>query len=429
MSIILNFLIFHTPLFYLVQSLWRDEAFSFFMAKPEPIQIIINTANDFNPPLYYLLLHFWMIIANHSDEALRLLSLVFHILTAYTAFKFSQKIFSRRFAYFVLLFTLFNPMLVYYAFEMRMYSLYAFLTIASLYFIYFKNWKWYTLSAVMGLYTHSFFPLIIASYAIYYWTTNQLNKKNFILIFKPALFYLPWLPVIISQFFHSQNSWLFPVDLQLITSVLGNLFTNYEGTPGGLWKYTFLLSLLIIYFLCLTRNRFQKKSLIFLIPIFIPLALILGYSLIKQPLYVNRYLIFVTIFEIMGISLGVWSIKNKLTRSVWAAFWLMLVVFINLFLPRYLKKTDFKSTFLEINRISTKSDSVFAKTPIGFLESAYYYNFPDKTYIFNPGNIKIPNYIGTTLVFPNASKSSFPPPPSRTFLIQDDAGFEVVINN
>ncbi len=429
MPTILNFLIYHTPLFYLVQSLWRDEAFSFFMAKPSPVQIIINTANDFNPPLYYLLLHFWIIIAGHRDEALRLLSFVFHILTSYTAFKFSQKIFTRRFAYFVLLFTLFNPMLAYYAFEMRMYSLYAFLTVTSLYFLYFKNWKWYTLSAVMGLYTHSFFPLIIVSYTIYYWITKQLNKKNFFLIFKPVLFYLPWLPVIINQFFRSNNSWLFPVDLQLITSVLGNLFTNYEGTPGGLWKYTFFLSLLIFYFLYLAHKRFPKKSLIFLIPIFIPLALILSYSSIKQPLYVNRYLIFVTIFEIMGISLGVWSIKNKFTRSIWAALWLMLVVLINLYLPQYLKKTDFKSTFSEINRISTRSDSVFAKTPIGFLESAYYYNFPEKTYIYNPNNIKIPNYVGANLIFPNASKSFFPPPPSRAFLIQDDANFEVIINN
>lgn len=429
MPTILNFLLYHTPLFYLIQSLWRDEAFSFFMAKPDPIQIIINTANDFNPPLYYLLLHFWMVIAGHRDEALRLLSFAFHILTAYTSFKFSQKVFSRRFAYFVLLFTLFNPMLIYYAFEMRMYSLYALLTFASLYFLYFKNWKWYTLSVVLGLYTHSFFPLIIVSYAFYYWITKQLNKKKFLLILKPVLFYLPWLPIIVSQFFRSKNSWLFPVDLQLVKSVLGNLFTNYEGTPGGLWKYTFFLSLLIFYFFYLAFKRFQKKSLIFFIPIFIPLALILSYSSIKQPLYVNRYLIFVTIFEIMGISLGVWGIKNKLTRSVWAVLWLMLVIYINLYLPRYLKKTDFKATFSEINRISTRSDSVFANTPIGFLESAYYYNFPDKTYIFNPDNITIPNYVGATLVFPNASKTSFPPPPSRAFLIQDDASYGVIINN
>ncbi|MBI3955424.1 glycosyltransferase family 39 protein [Candidatus Gottesmanbacteria bacterium] len=399
------------------------------MAKPNPLQIIINTGNDFNPPLYYLLLHFWIIIAGHRDEALRLMSFVFHILTAYTAFKFSEKVFSRRFAYFVLCFTLFNPMLVYYAFELRMYSQYAFLSIASLYFIYFKNWKWYTISVVLGLYTHSFFPLIIASYTIFYWITKQLNKKNFILIFKPILFYLPWLPVIIIQFFRSYNSWLFPVDLQLVKSVLGNLFTNYEGTPGGLWKYTFFLSLFIFYFLYLGLKRFPKKSLIFLIPIFIPLALILSYSSIKQPLYVNRYLIFVTIFEIMGISLGIWSIKSKLTRSIYAVLWFMLVVYINLFLPQYLKKTDFKSTFFEVNRISTRSDSVFAKTPIGFLESAYYNKFPDKTFIFNPNNIKIPNYIGATLVFPNSSKSSLPPPPSRTFLINDDASYEVIINN
>ncbi len=423
----IDFIFYHTPIFYLIQSVWRDEAFSYFMAKPNLIQVIINTANDFNPPLYYLLLHIWMQLVGKSDELLRILSLIPHILTAYFAYKLATKLFSRSFAYFTALFTLLNPMLLYYAFEMRMYSFYALFTISSLYFFYTKSWRLYIATTVLGLYTHSFFPLIIVSFLTFLLLTKQFNRKNILAVLKPLLFYIPWIPIIINQFIRSKDSWMFPVDLQLATSVLGNLFTTYEGTPGDLWKYTSILSGIIIICFILGIKRNKKQSLLFLTPVFLPLTLILGFSILRRPIFVNRYLIFVTIFEIMGITLGIWSIRNKTVKSVFAALWLFFIILLNLTTPFYHKKTDFKTTFAEVNKIATPSDFVYTKTPIGFLESAYYFKDPERVFVYNPNNVTIPNYIGVNVVFPNVSKSTFPPPPYRTFLINDDASFEIIL--
>src|SRR3989338_2106033 len=221
MNALFNFLTFHTPLFYLIQSVWRDEAFSYFMAKPNLLKIIATTAQDFNPPLYYLLLHLWMYMAGHSDIGLRLLSFIF-------------------------LFYLLNPMLLYYAFEMRMYSLYAMFTTLALFYLISKNWKAYTVSAVLGLYSHTFFLLLPLSFAVYAYILKKA-RQEISLILRPLLFFIPWLPIVISQFIRSKESWLFPVDWQLINSVLGNLFTGYEGTPWFLWKYTFYFSMFIIF--------------------------------------------------------------------------------------------------------------------------------------------------------------------------------------
>lgn len=426
---LINLIFNHTPLFYLTQSIWRDEAFSYFMAKPSLFNIISNTANDFNPPLYYLLLHFWIYLVGHSDEGLRILSLFFHVATVFTAYFLARKMISQTFARFVALFTLFNPMLVYYAFEMRMYSLYAFLTVASLYFLYSRNWKWYLVFSVLGLYTHSFFPLIIFSYLVYFYVSKQYSRKLFLNLLRPFIFYLPWLFILLNQFLRSANSWLFPVDLQLVKSVLGNLFINYEGTPGGLWQITFILSLFILFFLFLAYQKKRKKSLLFILPIFTSLIPVLTFSILKRPIYVNRYLIFVSVFEVFGVAYGIWSFRSKLTRYFVASLWMAVIIFINLYLPAHNKKTDFKSTFAEINRIANKSDYTFAKTPIGFLESAYYFNHENQVYLYNPKNIKIPDYIGVTVVFPEISKSSFPSSPAKTFLVDDDASFAVVINN
>lgn len=424
----LDFILFRTPIFYLTQSLWRDEAFSYFMAKPNVIRIIINTVFDFNPPLYYLVLHFWILIFGRVDESLRLLSLIWHFGSIYIAYNFAKKLFSKRFAIFVAVFTMFNPMLVYYAFEMRMYSLYAFLAFAVLYFFYTRNWRWYTIFSILGLYTHSFFLLLTASLLAYLSLTRQFRKMFIFLTLKPFLYYLPWLLVLVYQFIHSKGSWLFPVDLQLIKSVLGNLFTSFEGTPGFFWGHTAILSGIILMFLFQAYNRNRKQALLFLIPIFFPLILILGYSILRRPLFVNRYLIFVTVAEIMGISLGIWHLKNNIFKVLSASAWLITVLIINMILVPYHKKTDFKSTFADINYRSGKEDFVYTKTPIAYLESAYYYKNPDKVFVYNPNNIKIPDYIGITVVFNQSSRTTLPPSPSKTYLIDDDANYQLIIN-
>lgn len=423
----IDFVLYHTPIYYLIQSIWRDEAFSYFMSKPNLLQIIINTAHDFNPPFYYLVLHFWISIFGKSDTALKILSLIPHLITVYIAYLFSKKLFNKKYAFCNAFFFLFNPMLIYYAFEIRMYSFYALFSLSSIFFFYSKNWKWYTIFTILGLYTHSFFPIIIVSLVIYLLLTKNFNKKNLFRVLFPIVFYLPWLPVLLIQFANSGNSWMFPVDIQLIKSVLGNLFINFEGTPGGGWNYTYLLSILISFYVLLGLKGKKNIFYLFIIPIILPLSLVLLFSILKRPIYVNRYLIFVSVSEIMAISFGIWSIKKKVFRVLSFSFWILLILFINIAISPYHQKTDFKKTFIEINKFAKENDLVFTKTPIAFLESAYYFKYDDKVFVYNPNNISIPNYIGVTVVFPNVSKPDFPPSPSRTFLVSDNGDYELFI--
>lgn len=53
------------------------------MAKQPIGDIISTTVKDFSPPLYYIVLHFWMMLFGHSEIALRALSLVFFFATIY----------------------------------------------------------------------------------------------------------------------------------------------------------------------------------------------------------------------------------------------------------------------------------------------------------------------------------------------------------
>ena len=57
-------------------SIWHDEGFSIALATRTPLEIWAGSARDVHPPLYYLLLHFWMSLFGTSQLAVRSLSAV-----------------------------------------------------------------------------------------------------------------------------------------------------------------------------------------------------------------------------------------------------------------------------------------------------------------------------------------------------------------
>ena len=126
------FLFTNTPLKYLVEPFWRDEAFSYLLAKKSIVELVVLTAKDFNPPLYYLLLHFWMKIVGGSEISLRLLSFLFYLGTIYVSDHVMQDIYGiplKKRVHYLLLIAI-NPILLYYAFESRMYTMLAFFAIS-----------------------------------------------------------------------------------------------------------------------------------------------------------------------------------------------------------------------------------------------------------------------------------------------------------
>ena len=123
--------------------------------------------------------------------------------------------------------------------------------------------------------------------------------------------------------------------------------------------------------------------------------------------------------------MGIYTLKNKVLRWSVMSIWLFYIVYLNLFLSPYHAKTDFKSTFIEINKIARSDDFVYSETPISFLESTYYYKFPNKVFIYNPDDISIPYYIGISVVFSDISKTTLPQAYSKTFFIKDNAEYEI----
>ncbi|MCX6794143.1 MAG: glycosyltransferase family 39 protein, partial [Candidatus Gottesmanbacteria bacterium] len=270
-----QFLIQHSPLLYLTQSFWRDEVYSVFMAA-HPIPFFVNHLS-FEPPFYYFLLHFWMKIFGQSELSVRSLSLLAFALSAIIIISWSEKLFKKHWlSLWLPIFFFFNPMLLYYSMEARTYGWYVLFATLSLWTYTESLWVLWIVATVLGFYTHSYFLIIPFAQVIHYvWTRHVHWKKDpMIRAFAvSALCIAPWGLRVAAEMSKLRQSWYFPVDLNLVTSVLGNLFIGYEGTPWYLWTFTKIVSLIILFFvvLALRSHETRKTAGVFAAQIFLPL--------------------------------------------------------------------------------------------------------------------------------------------------------------
>jgi hypothetical protein len=229
------------------QSFWNDEGNSARLSERSPSAIIEGTASDIHPPLYYLILRGWRELAGETEFGLRSLSTYAGILTVAGvmalakfnakaqrregAVDYSSSLASRRPGVLALsslaiagLLAAVSPVLVYYSQETRMYALLGLLAVLSGWAL--LQWLnqpegrlspgWaiaYTAFLTAGLYTHYFFPAVIAAHGallLFWWlmkssspTPRPARFRRFLgwigLASLALVLYLPWAPIFLRQ--------------------------------------------------------------------------------------------------------------------------------------------------------------------------------------------------------------------------------------
>lgn len=438
----LNTLLTHTPLMYFVQSFWRDEAYSVLMAK-ESLGFIF-TKLGYESPIYYTMLHYWMYVFGSSEIAARSLSFLGFLLTIVVIIEWADILYKKHWlSWYLPLFFLLNPMLLYHAFEVRTYSWYALIATLMLYMYANQKWRWFVVTAVIGLYSHVYMLPFIAALAVHrIWTEKHRflpriislralrsfffkdeGIKSFIIV---SVLIIPWLLNVILSLSKNTSSWYFPVDFQLVKSVLGNMFVGYEGTPWYGWKYTRYLSLFIAgcTVFALMNHQHKKRAQLFMFFGLIPLITVIGVSFMK-PLFVNRYLIPVTIAEILLITEALASIRKPLLQKFAGAALLFLVLWFNWWYPPQHPKVPVRNSFDQINALIKPGDIVVASHSLIFMETLYYTKAPTPVYLYNPNGDVFPWYVGDALAPASRMLRDFPVYPKRAFLVQPDGSFEV----
>lgn len=429
-----NYFLIHSPLLYFIQSLWRDEAFSILVAE-RPLAAVLGKLT-FEPPVYYILLHFWMKIFGESEIAVRSLSLLGFTLATVIIVYLSEKLFKKHWlSLFLPLFFFLNPMLLYYAFEVRTYGWYIFFAVLSMYSYLEKRFLLYIVSGVLGFYNHTFFGTILFVEILHWLILNhQKLLKPKLLIKEPLVrstlavgfFILPWLLKIAASAGQLKNSWYFPVNLNLVYSVLGNMFLGYEGTPGYLWGATAIVSgiLLIFFILAVLPRKTRSRNLFFFLEAVIPLIIVVGISFIK-PLFVNRYLIGVSVAEVILLALSIEAIHKSFIQKLVALIFMVSVVTFNIWYPWQHRKLDIRSTVKEINILKNNKDLILVNSPLVFFETIYYAKDRNQVFLFNPDHSPFPWYVGDAIVSTSQMTDRLPVYPTKAFLVGEDGTYTV----
>lgn len=322
----------------LQQSVWFDEAYSITLAH-QPIGSLIHlTSLDTHPPFYYLGLKAWGSVFGWSEPSLRLSSLLMMSGAVGMIALSVRRLFGMRAALLSLLLLVVSPFIWRYGFEIRMYSAAAFIVASATYVLIRaqegRKWVWwavYGLLVALGLYTLYYTVLGWAAHLVWLllaWRRGAHPQLRHLLrapwiwaYLGAALLFLPWLPVLTSQF---NNGALTPVAQQLTAlNMVGLVSFWFFYLPSfsltglqslGLLTLVVLLALVVGRAWQLSAADERLKLLLFGCYVAIPVLLMAMLSL-QRPMYLERYGVpFMPAFlALVGYSISrVWTTRPRL---------------------------------------------------------------------------------------------------------------------
>ncbi len=298
-----------------VDSLWYDETVSALLARKSLAEMWAHTARDIHPPLYYALLHFWRLLAGGSEYSLAFFSVWFGVAGVAMVGYLGWRLFGARVGFLAALLMAINPFSIWYAQEVRMYSLGVLLTLLLLKFTLDVwdddgrgGWALFgvAITSALMLWTlyYAAFTLIALNLAVISWLWFKARRKLWPWLgaqVAAIILYLPWLPHALQQALHPPvPPWRQPVGLGalLLTIVRegATALTLGQSINAGSWWLLGVAALGIggLAFRARTnpRSKLENPWVAGLLWTLLlgPVALIALVSLALTPLYHVRYL-------------------------------------------------------------------------------------------------------------------------------------------
>jgi len=296
------------------QSLWYDEGFSVWLAR-QPLPAI--TFGDFNPPLYYYLLHFWVSAAGSGEFAVRFPSAFFGVLTVAATFALGAAVFGPTAGLAGAALAAASPFLIWYSQEARMYALGVLLGVVASWLAWQgfngrRTWAAYALAVAAGAYTHYLTLLVPLGHAVFA-AGRLLGPKGrpavrawFLAAAGAGLAYLPWLPV---AYAHArlQTYWAGrPDPLRLLGDALARFVAGYslEAEKALVFGCGFLAAAVLgLMGALLAGPRVRAGALLLGSVGILPMGVVLGLAYLR-PKFEPRYLIFVwPALALLGVGL------------------------------------------------------------------------------------------------------------------------------
>jgi 4-amino-4-deoxy-L-arabinose transferase-like glycosyltransferase len=329
-----------TRLWHLTDNgLWSDEIFSIYGVRQDWGALINYIIEDLvHPPLFYLLLKIWTGIGGESLYWLRILPVLISTATLIPFFLLCRELKLRAFEInFALVLMSLNGYLIYYAQEVRMYSLLQFFAISSIWiFVTFLNSEpakkrhllALTTVNLLMVYTHYFGWVVVGVELVFLliWDRKRFRAGAACAALL-AICFSPWVYVVWGAAkkkggVHGNISWIPRPGPGSVINFYGILngshafhWTNYLGLalfgfPIALWAWGAFRR---------ARRREEMHDIIFWLLIafaFLPTATIfISSRILPESIWVHRYMIIVAIPYLILVAAAAYRLRQRWFRT------------------------------------------------------------------------------------------------------------------
>jgi 4-amino-4-deoxy-L-arabinose transferase-like glycosyltransferase len=188
------------------ESLWLDETASVWIAS-RPLRGVL-AGELTNPPLYYLLLHFWIAVFGGGEAAIRWFSVWPSLAAVLLIYVLGKRLYDHRVGLLGAGLAAVSPYQIYYAQEARAFSLLLFLSLCSTLALHvafvrpaerssFWPFLWYAVTVIAALHTHFHGVFLLAAHnvvVLIHWREHRVRLRSWVLVQAIVLLaFMPWL--------------------------------------------------------------------------------------------------------------------------------------------------------------------------------------------------------------------------------------------
>ena len=226
-------------------ALWLDEALTVNISRLPLPQLFTALRHDGSPPLYYLVLHFWMRAFGTSTGAVRVLPAVISAATLPVAWRLGRTIGGRNTAFAAVVLLATSPFAIRYGSENRMYSLVMFLSmlggLALVRCLRTPTPRWLVVFGVSGgllLLTHYWALYLVGAIGLLlFWgsvrgTNRTASRLTLAALASGSLLFLPWVPSFLFQTAHTGTPWAASPSPGMLIWALGE-FSGWDAAFGS----------------------------------------------------------------------------------------------------------------------------------------------------------------------------------------------------
>ena len=350
------------------ESFWADEGWTMLLAKGPTLSDVVQTmASDQHPPLYFILMHYWIDLTSNSEFTTRFLSLIWSVIGVALIYRLGADCFSPSAGAIAALFLALADNDTFLAQDARHYTQMAALaTCSTLFYLrYYRhpsriNGIAWLLSSVALMYSHYLGALILFVQLIHLLIFARPQKRLGDMVFRWLAIWLAWLPwafVFINQSLVRytrpilyQSTW---ADTPEALSIVRNdLIGSHFGLTGGL----LLLGLVYVtYKVGIPRVRWRPtwNTLYMALWLAFPIMVIIGINPFF-PILTTRNFLLVTPVIWLLVGHGITNL-DRFPRL----FILVILVIVSLItVDAYFVKPPWRQVALDILRYRSSSEPI-----------------------------------------------------------------------